>query len=67
MIDATTGQIDVELTDAELEARRAKWQPREEYFGSGAIWRYAQTVGPACQGAVCHPGAAMEKRTYADI
>ena len=34
---------------------------------SGALWRFAQTVGPAVKGAVTHPGAAAETHTYADI
>jgi dihydroxy-acid dehydratase len=33
----------------------------------GAIWRYAQTVGPAQFGAVTHPGAAAETHCYADL
>ncbi len=66
-IDAVAGTIDVALSEAELEARRAAWTPRETNFGSGAIWKYAQQVGPARGGAVTHPGGAAEKHTYADI
>ncbi|MBV9538468.1 MAG: dihydroxy-acid dehydratase [Acidisphaera sp.] len=66
-IDAQAGSIDVLLSDAELQSRRAAWQPRTTDFASGAIWRYAQTVGPACFGAVTHPGAAAETHVYADI
>ena len=47
--------------------RKAKWQPREHDYQSGAIWKYAQTVGPACKGAVTHPGAQAETHVYADI
>lgn len=67
VIDATAGTIDVHLTEAELAARRAAWQPRRTDYQSGALWRYAQTVGPAYLGAVTHPGAAAETHTYADI
>jgi dihydroxy-acid dehydratase len=67
VIDAGAGTIDVELSEAELAERRAKWRPRENDFGSGALWRYAQTVGPAAKGAVTHPGAAAERHVYADI
>lgn len=67
VIDAESGKLDVELSDAELEARRKTWKPREENFGSGVLWKYAQTVGPAYRGAVTHPGGAAEKRCYADI
>jgi len=66
-IDATTGELSVDTSDAEMEERRKQWQPREHNYQSGAIWRYAQTVGPAVDGAVCHPGAKSEKIAYADI
>ena len=66
-INADKGTIDVNLSENELEERRQKWQPRETSFGSGALWRYAQTVGSAIDGAVVHPGAKAEKRAYGDI
>jgi dihydroxy-acid dehydratase len=55
------------LTDAELAERKTKWAPRETKHTSGALWKYAQQVGPAVDGAVTHPGAAYEKQCYADI
>jgi dihydroxy-acid dehydratase len=67
VIDATAGTIDVALSEPELAARRAAWTPRPTDYNSGAIWRYAQTVGPAYLGAVTHPGGAAETHTYADI
>ena len=67
VIDASAGRIDVQLSDAELAARRAAWQPRATDYQSGALWRYAQTVGPAHLGAVTHPGGAAETHVYADI
>ncbi|HEX3348884.1 MAG TPA: dihydroxy-acid dehydratase [Acetobacteraceae bacterium] len=66
VIDAERGSIDVLLSEAELAARRSAWQPRRTDSQSGAIWRYAQTVGPACFGAVTHPGAEAETHVYAD-
>ncbi len=66
-IDAEKGTIDVKLSDAELAKRKAEWKPRESEFGSGYIWKYAQQVGPALNGAVTHPGGAHEKQCYADI
>ncbi|MEM9222471.1 MAG: dihydroxy-acid dehydratase [Pseudomonadota bacterium] len=66
-IDATAGSLDVELSDEELAARRAQWKPRETDFRSGALWKYAQTVGPAEKGAVTHPGGEAEVRAYADV
>ncbi len=67
VIDAAEGRLDVELSEAEMEARRQAWQPPQNDFGSGALWRYAQTVGPANRGAVTHPGAKEERHVYADI
>ncbi|MCA0377753.1 MAG: dihydroxy-acid dehydratase [Gemmatimonadetes bacterium] len=65
-IDADAGTLNVELSDEELAARRAAWTPRATDYQSGAIWRYAQTVGPARYGAVVHPGGAAETHVYAD-
>jgi dihydroxy-acid dehydratase len=66
-IDAATGRIDLEVGEAELAARRAQWAPRETRYGSGALWKFAQTVGPASEGAITHPGFAGERHVYADI
>ena len=66
-IDADRGSLDVQLSEVELEKRRAAWQPRGSAFGSGYIWKYAQQVGSARHGAVTHPGGAAEKACYADI
>ena len=66
-IDADQGTLEVALSDDELAERRAAWSPRENGFGSGALWKYAQTVGPAEKGAVTHPGGAAEVRAYADV
>jgi dihydroxy-acid dehydratase len=67
VIDAEAGTIDAVLDASELEARRQAWRPRETDYRSGAIWKYAQLVGPACRGAVTHPGGAAESHCYADI
>ncbi|WP_157019153.1 dihydroxy-acid dehydratase [Mesorhizobium xinjiangense] len=66
-IDAVAGTIDVALDDDELAKRAKAWKPRETDYESGAIWKYAQTVGSARDGAVTHPGGAKEKHCYADI
>ncbi|WP_026986402.1 dihydroxy-acid dehydratase [Fodinicurvata fenggangensis] len=67
VIDAVEGILDVELSEDELEARRKKWQPRGTDYNSGALWKYAQTVGSAEKGAVTHPGGKAETHCYADI
>ena len=66
-IDAISGVIDLEVDESILAERRKNFVPRENDYGSGALWRYAQNVGPAYQGAVTHPGAKAEKNVYADI
>lgn len=66
-IDTEAGTLDVALSEGELAARRRAWKPRTNDYQSGALWRYAQTVGDAEKGAVTHPGARMETHTYADI
>src|SRR5262249_17090429 len=66
-IDADKGTIDVAMSPAEMEARRKAWKPRQHDYQSGALWRYAQTVGDAEKGAVTHPGGARETHVYADI
>ena len=66
-IDAENGTLSVDLSDEELAARRAKWQPRKTNYNSGAIQKYAQLVGSARDGAVTHPGAKGETHTFVDL
>lgn len=66
-INANTGEISVDLSDDELAARKAEWQPRETNYNSGTIWKYAQTVGSAETGATTHPGAKKETHVFADL
>jgi dihydroxy-acid dehydratase len=66
-IDAQKGTLDVDLSAADLEARRKAWTPRKNNYQAGALWKYAQLVGPAHKGAVTHPGAEGETHMYADI
>ena len=66
-MDAEAGTMDVLVSDEELAARRAAWVPRRTDYNSGAIWKFAQTVGPAHLGAVTNPGGAAETHCYADI
>ena len=66
-IDAEAGTIELEVS-AEVLAERAKgWKPRGHDYNSGALWRFAQNVGPASKGAVTHPGAKAETHVFADI
>jgi len=66
-IDAQTGQLDLDVDKAELEHRAKSLQPHTHDYQSGALWKYAATVGPANKGAVTHPGGKAETHVYADI
>lgn len=66
-INAIMGTIDLNVPADVLTARKAAWKPRMNDYQSGALWRYAQNVGPAFKGAVTHPGAECERHVYADI
>ncbi|NNM76259.1 dihydroxy-acid dehydratase [Sphingomonas sp. ID1715] len=66
-IDAEAGTIDLDVPDLVLTERRTRWQSRSNDYQAGALWRYAQNVGPAFQGAVTHPGARAETHVFADI
>ena len=66
VIDAVEGRLDAELSEAELARRKESWRARENEHRSGELWKYAQLVGPAVDGAVTHPGAAAEIACYAD-
>ena len=66
-LDAIKGILDADVSDAEFAERKKHWKPRETFFGAGSIWKYAQTVGNARDGAVTHPGFKGEKHVYADL
>jgi dihydroxy-acid dehydratase len=66
-LDADAGRLNVRLSDEELTNRKREWKPRSSEFTSGYLWKYAQQVGPALNGAVTHPGGGAEKSCYADI
>ncbi len=66
-IDANKRTIEVNVTEEEFAARRKDWKPRKNDYTSGALWKYAQTVGSAEKGAVTHGGGAAESHIYADI
>ena len=66
-IDAEKGSLEVNLSDQELEDRRASWKPRQTQYTSGALHKFTQLVGPARDGAVTHPGANSESHTFVDL
>lgn len=66
-IDAEKGNIEVDIDENEMKKRKENWKPRDTDYTSGAIWKYAQTVGNALNGAVTHRGGFDEKKCYGDI
>ena len=66
-IDAEAGILDVEIAAEELDRRGQAWRPQPTMYTSGTLWKYAQTVGPAEKGAVTHPGAKAEVKSYAEL
>lgn len=55
-IDAVKGTLNVKLSAAEIKKRLKSWKPRKSIYTAGALWKYAQLVGPASGGAVTHKG-----------
>ena len=51
-IDIPNNTLDFVISDEELEARRAKWQPREPKVTTGYLKRYAELVTSGNRGAV---------------
>jgi dihydroxy-acid dehydratase len=51
-IDINANTLNFVITDEELEARRAKWQPREPRVTTGYLARYAAMVTSANRGAI---------------
>ena len=66
-IDALKNTLNLNVSEEILAERKKKWKPKDPEFTSGALWKYAQTVGPAYLGALTQPGAKKEKRMYSDI
>jgi dihydroxy-acid dehydratase len=67
-LNAKKGTIEVKLSAKELRERRKQWKgPRETIYGAGALWKYAQLVGGAKDGAVTHPGKDGERHVYVDL
>ncbi len=55
-INADKGTINVNLSPAEIKKRLKSWKPKKTPYTAGALWKYAQLVGPASGGAVTHKG-----------
>jgi dihydroxy-acid dehydratase len=66
-IDLDAGSMTLEVSGEVLADRKSRWIPRSNQYTTGALWRYAQTVGGARNGAVVHPGAKAECLRYSEI
>jgi dihydroxy-acid dehydratase len=67
-MNAVTGELSVDISDADMTARRDAWKgPKETIYASGALWKYSQLVGGARLGATTHPGARDERHIYMDL
>ena len=66
-IDADKGIIELRVSESELNHRKKNLSLKTGDFGSGALWKFSKTVGSARYGAVTHPGAKKEKKTFSDI
>jgi dihydroxy-acid dehydratase len=51
-IDLDARRLDIALTDAELQARRADWQAPPPAFDTGWLQQYRRNVSPLSKGAV---------------
>ena len=67
ILDAEKGIIELLVSESQLKKRSKKIREKENDFGSGALWKFSQSVGSARFGAVTHPGAKKEKKNFSDI
>ena len=51
-IDINNNRLDVKISDEEMAARKAKWQPRVPEVTTGYLARYAAMAAPASIGAI---------------
>ncbi|HEY4856222.1 MAG TPA: dihydroxy-acid dehydratase, partial [Xanthobacteraceae bacterium] len=57
-IDCNARSIDLMISAQELAVRRKAYTARPSERLSGVLEKYSKLVGPACEGAVTHAGAA---------
>ena len=51
-MDVRSRQLNINISDEELESRRQKWQPRKPNYERGVLAKYAKLVSSASVGAV---------------
>jgi len=55
-VDIPERELSVDCSDAELDARREEWEPRDPAYTNGILAKYARDFGSAAKGAVTNPG-----------
>ena len=56
VFDVSKRRIDLEVPEATLAERRARWKAPAPRYTSGVLAKYARAVGSASRGAVTAPG-----------
>jgi dihydroxy-acid dehydratase len=58
-VDIEARSLNVALSDGELAARRARWQPPQPHYSSGVMAKYARLTAQADDGAVTNSSAGL--------
>jgi dihydroxy-acid dehydratase len=53
-LDVASGELDVLVTEEELDARAVGWEPLPTRYTRGVLAKYRRLVQSASVGAVCH-------------
>ncbi|SFS53098.1 dihydroxy-acid dehydratase [Halostagnicola kamekurae] len=59
-VDIPERDLEVDVDDAELEARREEWDQPEQPYDNGVLAKYTRDFGSAANGAVTNPGLREE-------
>ncbi len=59
-VDIPSRELSVDLSDAELDARREEWEPPAPQYSGGILAKYARDFGSAADGAITNPGLKNE-------
>ncbi|AHF99763.1 dihydroxy-acid dehydratase [Halostagnicola larsenii XH-48] len=59
-VDIPERDLEVDVDDAELEARREEWDQPEKPYDNGVLAKYTRDFGSAANGAVTNPGLRDE-------
>ena len=59
-VDIPSRELSVDLSDAEIDARRKEWEPPAPQYDGGILAKYARDFGSAADGAITNPGLKDE-------